>query len=77
MSSVVLLVQGFGNHGTHFKFEGAQQTVRFGPTVGAATDSRVTFSGHQLCAKVRCARLPELEHLVLAKRSACCLLWAS
>ena len=53
MPSVAVFVQGYGSHGTHFKFEGAQQTVRFGPTVGAATDSQVTFSGHKICAKVR------------------------
>ncbi|KAL3156866.1 hypothetical protein ABBQ38_001135 [Trebouxia sp. C0009 RCD-2024] len=47
----ILSIQGYGDHGTHFKFEGAQQTVRFGPTVGTATDSHVTFCGHQLIAK--------------------------
>lgn len=64
-------MQGYGDHGTHFKFEGAQQTVRFGPTVGTATDSHVTFCGHQLIAKVTCVLLNHLDTSLLARsRSA-------
>jgi len=57
-SLVEVHMQGYGNHGTHFKFEGAQKTVRFGPTVGTASDSvhpvasQVSFSGHHLSEKV-------------------------
>ena len=73
MPSIAVSVQGYGSHGTHFKFEGAQQTVRFGPTVGSATDSKVTFSGHQLCAKVSYLQLTVylLQHLVLDRSSTC------
>ncbi|DBA96680.1 TPA: hypothetical protein ACH3X1_015531 [Trebouxia sp. C0004] len=53
-----LSIQGYGNHGTYFKFEGAQNSVRFGPTAGMvgsdidqACASQVTFSGHSLLAK--------------------------
>lgn len=53
-----LSIQGYGNHGTYFKFEGAQKSVRFGPTAGMvgsdndqACASEVTFSGHGLSAK--------------------------
>ncbi|KAL0049418.1 hypothetical protein WJX82_001832 [Trebouxia sp. C0006] len=51
-------IQGYGNHGTHFKFEGAKNSVRFGPTAGMvgsendqACASQVTFCGHALSAK--------------------------
>ncbi|DBA65847.1 TPA: hypothetical protein ACH3X2_002878 [Trebouxia sp. C0005] len=63
-----LSIQGYGNHGTYFKFEGAQKSVRFGPTAGMvgsdndqARASQVTFSGHDLSAKEAldsCAWLP-------------------
>lgn len=53
-----LSIQGYGSHGTYFKFEGAQNSVRFGPTAGMvgsdndqACESQVTFSGHGLSAK--------------------------
>ena len=59
---VMTLMQGYGNHGTYFKFEGAQNSVRFGPTAGMvgsdndqACASQVTFSGHGLSAKVGAA----------------------
>lgn len=55
-------MQGYGNHGTHFKFEGAKNSVRFGPTAGMvgsendqACASQVTFCGHALSAKVGAA----------------------
>ncbi len=55
-------MQGYGNHGTYFKFEGAQNSVRFGPTAGMVSSdndqacaSQVTFSGHGLSAKVGAA----------------------
>lgn len=71
----MLLMQGYGNHGTYFKFEGVQNSVRFGPTAGMvgsdndqACASQVTFCGHGLSAKVGAAMsclllMPSVQHL--------------